>query len=83
MVESVATKETSGRKRSRFSEERIIAILKSRESGAATAHLCREHGISSATFYEWKAKLGGLEVPDTRRLKALEDKNAKRRKPTI
>lgn len=65
-------------KRSRFSEEQIIVILKQQESGIATADVCREHGISSATFYKWKAKFGGLEVSDTRKLKALEDENAKR-----
>lgn len=52
-------------KRSRFSEEQIIAILKQQESGVSTADVCREHGISSATFYKWKAKFGGLEVSDT------------------
>ena len=64
-------------KRSRFSEEQIIAILKQQESGVAMADVCREHWISSATFYKWKAKFGGLEVSDARRLKALEDENAK------
>ncbi|TDX22236.1 putative transposase [Rhodovulum visakhapatnamense] len=67
-------------KRSRFTEEQIIAILKHQESGVATADVCREHGISSATFYKWKAKFGGLEVSDARRLKALEDENAKLKK---
>ncbi len=67
-------------KRSRFSEEQIIAILKQQEGGVATADVCREHGISSATFYKWKAKFGGLEVSDARRLKALEDENAKLKK---
>ena len=67
-------------KRSRFSEEQIIAILKQQESGVATADVCRENGISSATFYKWKAKFGGLEVTDARRLKALEDENAKLKK---
>ncbi len=67
-------------KRSRFKEEQIIAILKQQESGAATADVCREHGISSATFYKWKAKYGGLEVSDARKLKALEDENAKLKK---
>ena len=64
-------------KRSRFNEEQIIAILKEQESGLGTADLCRKHGISSATFYKWKAKYGGLEVSDAKRLKALEDENAK------
>jgi len=67
-------------KRSRFSEEQIIAILKQHESGVATTDVCREHGISPATFYKWKAKFGGLEVSDARKLKALEDENAKLKK---
>lgn len=67
-------------KRSRFSEEQIIAILKHQEGGVATADVCREHGISLATFYKWKAKFGGLEVSDARRLRALEDENAKLKK---
>jgi len=62
---------------SRFNEEQIIAILREQEAGAATADVCRKHGISSATFYKWKAKYGGLDVSDARRLKALEDENAK------
>ena len=64
-------------KRSRFSEEQVIAILKEQESGVSTADVCRRHGISSATFYKWKARFGGLEVSDARRLKALEDENAR------
>ena len=64
-------------KRTRFTDEQIIGILKQHESGVSTADVCREHGISSATFYKWKAKFGGLEVSDARRLKALEDENAK------
>ena len=67
-------------KRSRFTEEQIIGILREQEGGVATADLCRKHGISSATFYKWKAKFGGLEVSDARRLKALEDENAKLKK---
>lgn len=67
-------------KRSRFSEEQIIAILKEHEAGMATADLCRRHGISSATFYKYKAKFGGLEVSEARRLRALEDENAKLKK---
>ena len=67
-------------KRSRFTEEQIIAILKQQESGVTTADVCREHGISSATFYKWKSKYGGLEVSNARRLKALEDENAKLKK---
>ncbi|CUH78708.1 Transposase [Tritonibacter multivorans] len=67
-------------KRSRFNDEQIIAILKQQESGVATADVCREHGISSATFYKWKAKYGGLAVSDARKLKTLEDENAKLKK---
>jgi len=60
----------------RFSEEQIIAILNEQEAGLATANVCRRHGISSATFYKWKSKYGGLEVSEARRLRALEDENA-------
>ncbi len=56
-------------KRSRFSEEQIIAVLKEQEAGMPTAEVCRRHGISSATFYKWKSKFGGLEVSDARRLR--------------
>ena len=64
-------------KRSRFTEEQIVAILREQEGGVATADLCRKHGVSSATFYKWKAKYGGMDVSDAKRLKALEDENAK------
>ncbi len=64
-------------KRSRFSEEQIIGILKEHESGAAVADLCRKHGVSDASIYKWKAKFGGMEVSDAKRLRALEDENAK------
>jgi len=67
-------------KRSRFSEERIIAILREQEAGAKTADVCRKHGISGATFYKWKAKYGGMDVSDARRLKALEDENSRLKK---
>jgi putative transposase len=67
-------------KRSRFKEEQIIAILREHEAGSPTADVCRKHGMSSATFYKWKAKFGGLDVSDARRLKALEDENAKLKK---
>ncbi len=67
-------------KLSRFSEEQIIGILKEQEAGAKTADVCRRHGISQATFYKWKAKYGGLDVSEARRLKALEDENARLKK---
>ena len=67
-------------KRSRFSEELIIGILREQEAGSPTADVCRKHGVSSATFYKWKAKFGGLDVSDARRLKALEDENGKLKK---
>ena len=67
-------------KRSRFSEEQIIAMLKEQESGVKTADVCRRHGISEATFYKYKAKFRGMDVSDARRLKALEDENAKLKK---
>ena len=67
-------------KRSRFKEEQIIAILREQEAGSPTAEVCRKHGVSSATFYKWKARFGGLEVSDAKRLKALEDENAKLKK---
>jgi putative transposase len=67
-------------KRSRFTEEQIIAILREHEAGAATADVCRKHGISEATFYKWKAKFGGMDVSEARRLRALEDENAKLKK---
>ncbi|MBF0353607.1 MAG: transposase, partial [Alphaproteobacteria bacterium] len=60
-------------KRSRFTEEQIIGILKEQEAGATTADVCRRHGISGATFYKWKAKFGGMDVSDAKRLKSLED----------
>lgn len=64
-------------RRSRFSEEQIIGILREADAGAATAELCRRHGISPATFYHWKARFGGLEISDARRLRQLEDENRK------
>src|SRR6201984_1783223 len=67
-------------KPSRFTEEQIIGILREQEAGAKTTDGCRKHGVSSATFYKWKAKYGGLEVSDAKRLKALEDENAKLKK---
>jgi putative transposase len=67
-------------KRSRFTEEQIVGILREQEAGVATGELCRKHGVSSATFYKWKARYGGLDVSDAKRLKALEDENRKLKK---
>ena len=64
-------------KRSRFTEGQIIAILREQEAGVPVMDLCRKHGVSSPTFYKWKAKYGGLDVSEARRLKALEDENAR------
>ena len=61
----------------RKTEEQIIAVLKESESGVNTVDLCRNHGISTATFYAWKAKFGGMDVSEAKRLKQLEDENAK------
>ena len=67
-------------RKSRFSEEQIIGILREGEAGAATAELCRRHAISPATYYKWKSKYGGLEVSDAKRLKALDEENRKLKK---
>lgn len=67
-------------KRSRFNEEQIISILKEQEAGMATAEVCRRHGISSATFYKWKSKFGGLDVSEARRLRSLEEENSRLKK---
>jgi putative transposase len=64
-------------RKSRFSEEQIIGILREQEAGMSTADVCRNHGISPATFYKWKSKFGGMEVSDAKRLKSLEDENAR------
>ena len=67
-------------RKSRFSEEQIISILREQEQGQTTAEVCRRHGISQATFYGWKSKYGGLEVSEAKRLKALEEENRKLKK---
>jgi putative transposase len=64
-------------KRKRFTEEQIIGILLEQEAGAKTGDLARKHGVSEATLYNWKAKFGGMDVSDAKRLKALEDENGK------
>jgi putative transposase len=64
----------------RFTEEQIIRVLKEAEAGTKTGELCRRHGISEGTFYNWKAKFGGMDVSDAKRLKALESENAKLKK---
>lgn len=67
-------------RQSRFTDEQIIGMIKEQEAGMPTAEVCRKHGISTASFYKYKAKFGGMEVSDARKLKALEDENAKLKK---
>ena len=67
-------------KRSRFSEEQIIGILREHQAGLTAAEICRKYGISDATFYNWRSKYGGMEVSEAKRLKALEDENRKLKK---
>ncbi len=67
-------------KQQRFTEKQIIAVLKEQEAGAKAADLCRKHGVSEATFYNWKAKYGGMEVSEAKRLMALEEETAKLKK---
>ena len=67
-------------KRARFTEEQIIAVLKEHEAGAKTADLARKHGVSEATLYNWKAKYSGMDVSEAKRLKQLEEENAKLKK---
>ena len=64
-------------RKSRFSDEQIIGILKEHQAGLSAAELCRRHGISDATFYKWRSRFGGMEVSDAKRLRALEDENGK------
>ena len=67
-------------KRKRFSEEQIIGILKEHEAGVSVSELCRKHGVSNASIYKWKARFGGMDVSDAKKLQALEDENAKLKK---
>ncbi len=67
-------------RKSRFSDEQIIGILKEHQAGMPVADLCRKHGISDATLYTWRSKYGGMEVSDARKLKALEDENRRLKK---
>jgi putative transposase len=67
-------------RRSKYSEEQIIGILKEHDAGLSTAEICRKYGVSGATFYKWRGKFGGMEVSDARKLKALEDENRKLKK---
>ena len=64
-------------KRSRFTEDQIIGILKEHEAGVSVADLCRKHGVSTASLYKWKARYGGMDVSEARKLRALEDENGK------
>jgi len=67
-------------KKTRFTETQIVSILKQQEAGRTTKEVCREHGISEATFYNWKSKYGGMEASDVRKLKDLEEENARLKK---
>ena len=67
-------------RRSRYSDEQVIGILKQHQAGVGAKELCRKHGISDATFYKWRSKYGGMDVPDARKLKALEEENRKLKK---
>jgi len=67
-------------KKSRYTEEQIIGILKQHQAGLGAKELCRKHGISDATFYKWRSRYGGMEVSDAKRLKALEDENRRLKK---
>ena len=74
---ALAQDEDQSMKRNRFTEEQIIGILKEHEAGLSVADLCRKHGVSDASIYKWKAKFGGMDVSEARRLRTLEDENTK------
>ena len=74
---ALAQDEDQSMKRIRFTEEQIIGILKEHEAGVSVADLCRKHGVSEASIYKWKAKFGGMDVSEARRLRTLEDENTK------
>ena len=74
---ALAQDEDQSMKRNRFTEEHIIGILKEHEAGVPVADLCRKHGVSDASIYKWKAKFGGMDVSEAKRLRLLEDENAK------
>jgi putative transposase len=75
-----SVEEETEMKKSRYSEEQIIAVLKEHQAGIPVAELCRRHGISEATFYNWRSRYGGMEISDARRLKGLEEENRKLKK---
>jgi len=74
---ALAQDEDQSMKRNRFTEEQIIGILKEHEAGVPVADLCRKHGVSDASIYKWKAKFGGMDVSEAKRLRSLEEENAK------
>src|SRR3954471_23826654 len=78
----VRSSEEADMRKSRFTEEQIIKVLKEHAAGMSAADVCRKHGISDATFYKWRSRFGGMEISDARKLKALEDeRHSSRRRP--